>query len=65
MIACHSLEIWCRRSTRMEEDEVTYQIIQAESYWDCLDSLRRDDAYKGHLVTRCRSCGANRSVTPN
>ena len=29
---------------------MTYQIIQAESYWDCLDSLRRDDAYKGHLV---------------
>ena len=29
---------------------MTYQIIQAESYWDCIDSLRRDDAYKGHLV---------------
>lgn len=29
---------------------MSYQIIQAESYWDCLDSLRRDDAYKAHLV---------------
>ncbi|MYC68697.1 MAG: AAA family ATPase [Acidobacteriia bacterium] len=27
-----------------------YQIVQAESYWDCIDSLRRDDAYKAHLV---------------
>lgn len=29
---------------------MTYQIVQAESYWDCIDSLRRDDIYKAHLV---------------
>jgi hypothetical protein len=29
---------------------MTYQIVQAESYWDCIDSLRHDDAYKAHLV---------------
>jgi len=29
---------------------VTYQIVQAESYWDCIDSLRHDDGYKAQLV---------------
>lgn len=29
---------------------MTYQIVHAESYWDCIDSLRRDDNYKAHLV---------------
>lgn len=29
---------------------MTYQIIQAESYWDCIDALRRDDSHKAHLV---------------
>ena len=29
---------------------MAYQIVQAEPCWDCIDSLRRDDAYKAHLV---------------
>ncbi len=29
---------------------MTYQIVQAESYWDCIDSLRHEDAYKAQLV---------------
>jgi len=29
---------------------VTYQIFEAESYWDCIDSLRRDDVHKSHLI---------------
>ena len=27
-----------------------YQVLQAQSFWDCVDSLRRDDTYKGALV---------------
>lgn len=29
---------------------MTYQIFEADTYWDCIDSLRRDDGYKAHLV---------------
>ncbi len=29
---------------------MAYQIVQADSYWECVESLRRDDAYKAHLV---------------
>lgn len=27
-----------------------YQIVEAQSYWDCVDAMRRDDQYKGSLV---------------
>ena len=27
-----------------------YEIVQAQSYWDCVDALRRDDQYKAALV---------------
>ncbi len=29
---------------------MTYQIFEAETYWDCIDSLRRDDVHKSHLI---------------
>lgn len=27
-----------------------FQVLQAQSFWDCVDSLRRDDTYKAALV---------------
>ena len=29
---------------------MSYQLVEAESYWDCLSSLRRNDPYKADLV---------------
>ena len=29
---------------------MSYEVLQAESFWDCIDSLRRDDRYKAALV---------------
>lgn len=29
---------------------MTYQIFEAETYWDCIDSLRRDDLHKSNLI---------------
>ena len=29
---------------------MTYKLVEAESFWDCIDSLRRDDPYKAHIV---------------
>ena len=27
-----------------------YQVVEAQSFWDCVDALRRDDKYKGALM---------------
>lgn len=29
---------------------MTYDLLEAQPFWDCVDSLRRDDKYKGALV---------------
>ncbi len=29
---------------------MTYDLLEAQSFWDCVDSLRRDDGYKAALV---------------
>ncbi len=29
---------------------MTYQIFEAETYWECIDSLRRDDTHKSNLI---------------
>ena len=30
--------------------EMTYDLLEAQPFWDCVDSLRRDDDYKAALV---------------
>ncbi len=34
-----------------------YQVVQAQSFWDCVYSMRRDDAYKGALVDSLTQLG--------
>ena len=50
MIDCRSPRVWSESGDALGRSELTYQIIQAEPYWDCIDSLRRDDNYKAQLV---------------
>ena len=29
---------------------MTYDLLEAQPFWDCVDSLRRDDKFKAALV---------------
>jgi hypothetical protein len=45
---------------------VSYEVVEAQTFWDCVDSMRRDDEFKGDLDGHPHRAPAfSRSRTPS